>query len=352
MSPEEKPAQSYPMSILRPAILSLVALMPISCAAMANSLKDSPPARIVGDANPATIGETRRVLRTYGSIPGGVVLEGVGRGLEWVDRVSFDAGRNAFVLNDRVSYASPVSPEAAATLLRAIASDDRIGVSLRSKREIVYGRLAPDSEVAIDLKLVDNFLGDIILPPQYWTLGYRYANGFKPVGTSAKDAPAVFFQFDDFAFAVKGETLRLANADFHVRLVPVTTALAKDGGYLPDLRELASFDRSSFFLTNARHVAGNISYYAREDIVRKAFSYGEAAAFFRALKTAKIDLNSLEKSVDSSASVFRVARLIKMLGLESHDLETHWQRYLRTIQYRGHIANWTSPPYDLYRSRN
>lgn len=340
------------MSILRPVILALIAILFPTSLAIASSLKDSPPPKIRGDAKPATTGETRRVLKTYGSIPGGVVLEGVGRGLEWVQEVSFDSQRNTFILNGRVAYRSPVSPEVAASLLRAIADDNRIGVSLRSKKEIVYGRLAPDSDVAIDLKLVDNFLGEMILPPQFWTRGYRYANGFKPVGTSRTDAPAVFFQFDDFAFGVKDDALHLANADFHVRLVPVKSVPAKDGGFLPDMNEIATFDRSSFFLTNARHVADNIDYYSKEDIVRRAFAYGEAAAFFRALKAANIDLKAIEKSVDSASSIFRVARLIKMIGLQSRDLETHWQRYLRTIQYRGHFSNWSSPPYDSYMARN
>lgn len=340
------------MSLTRSVVVSLMLLMPAPFLAQANSIKDSPPPKISGDAKPVTQSEARRVLRKYGSIPGGVMLEGTGKGVDWVKGVSYDKARNVFVLDGRIIYRSPVSPEIAASLLRAITLDDRIGVSLAKRKEIVYGQLAADSDVAMDMKLLDSFLGEIVLPPQYWTIGYKYANGFKPVTTPRQNAPAVFFQFDDFAFRVEGDTLRLANADFHVRLVPVKSALARDGGYLPDFDEIGNDGRLERFLVNARHVADNFTHYAREDIVRKTLIYGEVAALFRAFKAANIDLRALEQQVGGAVSYFHLTGLLKMIGLEPSDLESHWRRYLRKIQYQGHFANWPSPPYDLYLSRN
>lgn len=340
------------MLFTRSVVVSLMLLMSAPSLAQANSIKDSPPPKIHGDAKPVTQTEARRVLQKYGSIPGGVMLEGTGKGVDWVKGAAYDKTRNAFILDDRIAYRSPVSPEIAASLLRAIILDDRIGVSLGKRREIVYGQLAADSEVATDMKLLDSFLGEIVLPPQYWTIGYKYANGFKPVTTPRANAPAVFFQFDDFAFQVVDDTLRLVNADFHVRLVPVKSALARDGGYLPDFEAIGNDGRLARYLINARHVADNFAYYAREDIVRKTLVYGEVAALFRAFKAAKINLRALEQQVGGAVSYFRLTGLLKVIGLEPQDLESHWRRYLRKIQYQGHFANWVSPPYDLYLARN
>jgi hypothetical protein len=306
------------MLFTRSVVVSLMLLMSAPSLAQANSIKDSPPPKIHGDAKPVTQTEARRVLQKYGSIPGGVMLEGTGKGVDWVKGAAYD----------------------------------RIGVSLGKRREIVYGQLAADSEVATDMKLLDSFLGEIVLPPQYWTIGYKYANGFKPVTTPRANAPAVFFQFDDFAFQVVDDTLRLVNADFHVRLVPVKSALARDGGYLPDFEAIGNDGRLARYLINARHVADNFAYYAREDIVRKTLVYGEVAALFRAFKAAKINLRALEQQVGGAVSYFRLTGLLKVIGLEPQDLESHWRRYLRKIQYQGHFANWVSPPYDLYLARN
>jgi hypothetical protein len=51
------------------------------------------------------------------------------------------------------------------------------------------------------------------------------------------------------------------------------------------------------YVANARHLQENISYYARERIVRIAFTYAEVAAFIRSLIGNGVDLGELIRSM-------------------------------------------------------
>ena len=128
------------------------------------------------------------------------------------------------MLNGLVVYPSPIPSHSAAILARAIAEDDRIGVSLTEESQIVYGRLPNSSDVATDLKLADGFLGDLILPPREWTIGYRLAGGFVPRDDVGDANATVFFRFRDFQFAAKDKKLELEGAHFDARVVAALTS--------------------------------------------------------------------------------------------------------------------------------
>jgi hypothetical protein len=292
-------------------------------------------------------GEAHKLLRHYGSIPGGLVLEGTATGIDGVKSVRYEPASNTFMLDDqRMVYASPVSAQSAALLARAIARDDRIGVSLNEQRHIVFGKVPASSDLAADLKSVDNFLGDMVLPPQEWTVGYKFANGFEPMREPGIGNAAVFFRFKEFEFALKEGKLALAGAQFDARIVPVLKKQMSNGGYLPDYEKISAATGYAPYEAGARHVAENISYYLGEDIVRRTLAYGEVAAFFRNLKASGINLEKLgrqiEASIDKPAAPSRTA---------PPTLEVHWLNYLREIQDNNHYANWSSPPYDLYLNR-
>jgi hypothetical protein len=261
--------------------------------------------------------------------------------------VRYDAAANAFVLDDAVVYPSPIGARSAAVLARAIAADDRVGVSLGEDAEIVYGRLPRNSEVATDLKLADNFLGDMILPPQEWTVGYRFANGFEPRRNAGNDSTAVFFRFTDFRFAVKDGRLQLTHAGFDARLVPIRQDEAADGGYLPDYKAIAAGTMVEEYRINAEHLGENIDYYLQEEIVARAFSYGQAAAFFRGLKAAGVGLQDLSRSIEASSPAATPAAGRR----PASTLDDSWLAYLRDIQARNRFGNWSGPPADLYASR-
>jgi hypothetical protein len=294
--------------------------------------------------------EAHKILEHYRSIPGGVVLEGVGSGIGRVKSIHYEPGTNAFVLDKgRATYVSPLPPEKTALLARALAKSDKIGVSLGEETPIVFGKLPRDSDVAADLMMADNFLGDMVLPPQEWTHGYKFANGFEPPRDGTADNAAVFFRFKDFAFALREGKLALANAHFDASVVPVLDEAAPDGGYMPDFKALASPATLALFQryeVGARHVADNISYYLGEEIVHRTLAYGEVAAFFRGLKASGVDLGALASKIETSAGTTAVPR-----EPTHRTLEESWLDYLKQIQAGKRYANWSAPPYDLYRKR-
>jgi hypothetical protein len=298
---------------------------------------------IKGTARKITPAETRTVLKRYRSVPGGFLLEGRATGLPRFKAVRYDAARNAFLLDSRVTYVSPVSAAAAATLARAIAADDRLGVSLGEEDEIVYGRLLGTSDVAVDLKLADNFLGDMILPPQEWTSAYTFANGHQPRQNVHRDM-AVFFKFANYEFSTANGKTELVRSTFDARIIPVLKKPAADGSYLPDFKAIEAGQAPEDFLFNAEHIADHITYYAREELISHVHAYGEVAAFFRAARAAKVDLKARAQSLEAAA-----AGTPRRFATDS--LEGNWLEYLQDIQDRNRYGNWSGPPADLYRGR-
>ena len=331
------------MKLLR--LLPLASLFLLHGLASANAQHDQSSPTIVAENRLITHAEAEEMLRRYGSVPGGFVLEDAAAGVEAVKTARYESALNAFILDERLVYVSRISARSAAALARALAEDDRIGISLGEEVEIVYGKVPKSSDLALDLKLADNFLGDIILPPQEWTVGYRFANGFKPVQDLGSDAAAVFFRFKDFQFALDGEKLNLTHVRFDARIVPIMDKSAPDGGYLPDLKAISAGAGFEQYLIGAEHVAQNIDYYRKERIVERVLAYGEVAALFRGLKAAGVDLRELARNVSTSDGSSTSRR-------PTRNLVDGWLAYLREIQTDNHFANWSAPPYDLYVNRD
>ena len=254
----------------------------------------------VGNFRPATIESARGAVQQYGSQFGGVVLEGTGAGLPSIYKLEYNRMANALVANDRAVYFSPVSARALAILARAIAQDERIGVSLGSTH-VVTKSLPPESEVALDLKIADHFLGDIVFAKPEWTRGYRFRDGFEPKPHAGNDFDvAVYFIFNGFAFAIDGEELRSARVGFDVSLVPLSNRKASDGGHLPDEDAILRGIGSAQYEENARHIARNIDYYRREKLIEIVFAYGEVAALLRATKNNGLDLVALAGTIETA----------------------------------------------------
>lgn len=308
------------------------------------SARGASSAVVVGEGRLITRAEAEAMVKRYGSVPGGFVLEEAALGMEGMKAARYEPSLNAFILDERVVYLSQLPARSAASLARALAEDDRVGISLGEEVQIVYGRLPKSSDLALDLKLADNFLGDIILPPQEWTVGYRFAKGFEPRQDVGRGTAAVFFTFRDFRFAVRDEKLNLSRASFDARIVPIVAKKARDGGYLPDFKAISAGVGYEWYEIGAEHVADNIDYYRKERIVERVLAYGEVAAFFRALKTAGVDLREL-------ASSMRAADAGSIPGRPARTLEEGWLDYLAEIQHGNHHANWSAPPHDFYLSR-
>ncbi|HEX7896350.1 MAG TPA: hypothetical protein VF950_01125 [Planctomycetota bacterium] len=256
-----------------------------------------------GQIRKTTVEDAQRTINTYGSIPGGVVLEGVAAGVGEVSDLWYDSRYNALILNGAIAYFLKVPPRTFAVACRAIAQDEKglIGVSLGDK-QIVYGKVPESSDLAWDLKLADHFLGDIVFVfgRDRWTAGYKFAKGYTPErfeGKASSNA-AVFFQFNGFKFGFEQEQMRVTGANFDVRLIPLSDTPGPDGGLMPDPAAIARNDLPKAWERNARHLSENIAYYAQERIVDRVFGAGEAAALVRELKRQGFNMEALALSIE------------------------------------------------------
>jgi len=252
-----------------------------------------------GGFRPPSESESRGTLQEYKGQPGGgVVLEGMGGGLDAVDELGYDRQFNALVLDGRAVYFIRMPPATFAGLCRALSRDRRIGVSL-GRTQIVYGALPKGSDLAFDLMMADNFLGDIVFARGDWTAGYRFAGGFTPrQQTEPFGDIAVFFRFRGFSFSRREREVAPTGGRVDVSLVPLTRERASDGNLLPDFDAIRDGRLPAAFEANARHVAENVQHYLREQIVQRAFVYGEAAALLRWLQDQGADLDELAAAVD------------------------------------------------------
>ena len=257
------------------------------------------PTVTTGSYKPATVADADATTGKWGSIPGGIVLDGVAEGLGEINTLRYDSRFNAFILNDRAVYFVKVPQRSVAVLCRAIAQDEkeRVGVSLGDV-ELVYGKVPGSSDLAWDLKVADHFLGDIVFAQNEWTPGYRFANGFTPEpDTAINYNVAVFFTFNGFGFQLRNQHAVPTRVNLDVRLFPLTESRSPDGGLLPDAAAISRGLVSAPFERNARHVAENIGYYRRERIIERVFAYGEVAAFIRELKRSGFDLEDLARNI-------------------------------------------------------
>lgn len=245
----------------------------------------------------ASQADAQAATTQYGGIPGGVVLEGLAT-FGTLDSLGYDARFNALVLNDTAVYLVKIPPADLAVMCRALAKDDRIGVSLGEVHQ-VYGGVPPDSNLALDMKIADHFLGQIVFAEDDWIHGYKLASGYKPLKNenNAGGNVAVFFTFDGFKFQVADGEIAASQVNLDVRLFPLSDKPGPDGSLQPDMERIAKGDLSPQYQANARHVAENLGYYRNEPIVDRMFDYGEVAAMLRGLKYRGFDLNELADQI-------------------------------------------------------
>jgi hypothetical protein len=288
---------------------------------------------------PATVTDAKNTVNTYGSVPTGMVLEGKASGIGAVDDVQYDAILNALVFNERTVYFSPVAPQSLAVLCRALDKDPRIGVALGAV-EITYGKLPHESQVAVDLKLADSFLGNITFAQSHWLpKNYPLAPGYEAQSDPSPEATAVTFTFKDFQFQTAKQIVRASGVRFEVRLLPLSDQPAMDGGALPDYDAIAQGWTSPQFTNNARHVSNNIDYYRRESFVDNAFRYGEAAALLRTLQAENFDLAELANVIEQTTAVgpLEAAPPIADMQQPIKRLFASW----KTLDLQQYLAQWS-----------
>jgi hypothetical protein len=184
-------------------------------------------------------------------------------------------------------------------IFRAIHSDDRMGVT-SGDVEMIYGRLQNDSLIAINMKLASFFLEGIVFNRLDLLADYKLSENYILKGNMTKTdrgGVAANFNFSGYTFVEKQNKIELSDANLIINLIPLAGRKGSDGGYLPDYQAIKAGIISKEYEANVQHIAKNIKYYMKERILRIINSYGEAAAFARALKRSGIDLSTLSSQL-------------------------------------------------------
>jgi hypothetical protein len=255
-----------------------------------------------GRPQPLTQSYVDTVRSNYPSFGGGILLEGKASGLPDIDDLEYDPILNAFVLNESTLYFAPIAPQSLAALCRAIAVDQRVGASIGEK-QLIYGEVPHDSQVAVDLKMADRFLANIALARSWIPDGYPLAEGYAPKQPTQSSSVIVQFNLNGYRFADRQDVVRLAGANFDVRVIPISENRAQDGGFLADDDAIARGFVVPEYDNNVKHVAKNIDYYRRERVVDRMLRYGEVAALLRALHAEGVDLTELAEVIEQESGV-------------------------------------------------
>ncbi|MCB2221561.1 MAG: hypothetical protein KQI35_14275 [Bacteroidetes bacterium] len=255
---------------------------------------------VSSDYKPLDKAGADKIINVYKSIPGGITLEGIGKGLGEINEVIFDRERNIFIVNKEFIYQDPLRIDEMQDIVRAINLNDIMGVSLAgTATQIIYGELEEISVVSVNLKLADHFLGEIAFARNGWLIDYKYADNYKPKEANRELLDfnlAVYFNFCEFIFSTSGSRMGLSNSNLEVTLVPLSTEKSVDGGHLPDFEALEDDRIPTEYLENIRHITENIDYYMNEQLLRMVNAYGEMAAFARLMKKSGVNLNEISIS--------------------------------------------------------
>lgn len=261
------------------------------------SVQKSTP-KITARYERVTIDLARQIIAKYKSIPGGITLESAASGLGRIRNVLYDPSTNVFMVNGNTLYENPVSRLEMKELLKALGNDDRLGVSL-GDRDLIYGDLREGSLPCIQLKLADHYLGCIVFANNRWVHRHRFPEGYRPKPNRTSGGfYAVYFNFSDYRFLTENGRITPGGSDLTITLVPLTGEKDAQGGYLPDYEKIQSEKLSREYEENIGHIVRHMAHYQEEGRVRRVNTFGEAAAFVRALRDSQIDLPRLIASME------------------------------------------------------
>ncbi len=246
----------------------------------------------------------KKAVNTYGSLPGGVTLEGNGQGLENVRTVGYQTKRKVIVINGSLEYELSISPGNMKAILKAIAKKDEMGVSLGGGKYTVYGGLEKYSEIDLSMQMVDWFFAAVTYDWYKtrenidWFRDYRIAKGFKPrIELYSSTKGLSYYNFKDYRFAQEGHKYKLVSSILVMTIIPQSGKKAKDGGAILDYEAIKKGLISELILENIKHISDNFDYYPREPIIQEVDAFGETAAFARGLKRNGVDLAKLASTM-------------------------------------------------------
>jgi len=247
----------------------------------------------------ATCGEPLSLQRGCGSLPAGVVLEGEGAGLDPVKTVTYDREKHEFVLDEKIRYACPVDLKDFLDLLRALAEDDRVGVSITSTNDLItYGKIKRKSPVAQALFDTDRFLSGLVFGQEEYYKGIELPGNFKPDRIVNPEPPmAATFVCQGNLFGVLEDRVRVTSGDIAVLVAPLSKKRAPDGGHLVDEEVLKEGKFDEPVRRNLEWIRLSKAEILKMPIPDKARRLSEAAAFIRHLQKSGIDLKAFAKTL-------------------------------------------------------
>lgn len=230
----------------------------------------------------------------------GVVLEGVAEGIPATQSVSFNKAANQFILDGTVRYPSPLPREQMAQVIKAIARDDRMGVSfnITSEEAIVFGSLGKRSDLTDTLVSTDTLLAGVTFGWDKYLAGRSLPNGYVPEKVPPRSGTVGFYVFDSYRFTVKDGVLQRSAMKLRPQVLPVLSTTGANGGFQLDEEAMKKND----FLTpehqaNLREIYANLDAYLALEPVAGTIQIGEAAAFARFLSASGIPVKPLLKQM-------------------------------------------------------
>lgn len=223
----------------------------------------------------------------YPSVPKGIVLEGAAIGMEPISSVTYDARRNAFIINNSAIYPNPVSPQDFKELCEALADHNHLGVSIRPDRSFfTYGRISHNSRIARDLASTDRLLGGVVFGMREFIGNRRLPGGYVPKSIPPQQRriiSASTWKLKDFRFVKDGQNVyRRVDYNLDSELTPVRRdSRARDGGYTSDPEAARRGEIEPADRENHNHIMMSRGEYMAMPEVDRAAKIGEAAAFIR-----------------------------------------------------------------------
>jgi len=225
-----------------------------------------------------------------GGVPGGITLEGHVDNLA-IASVRYLPENNSFILNDRVTYASPLPAGMMAFILKRIETEDHFGISLAGK---MTGGVDRNDPLYQDLATCDIYLGNIIFGrPEKLPSGCLPSPTYKPV-QPPKDQPGALCALFNFRckFQMERNMLKRRNVYLEVSLLPYRqTTQGTEQTY--EAAEWTNKDRRAAEAYEKNLSAFDTAFYLKQPAVIKIINYCEAAAFARSLKNSGVNLAEL-----------------------------------------------------------
>jgi hypothetical protein len=237
---------------------------------------------------PSSATEIAALWTHYGSIPGGITLEGKADGLPRIRSLRYDARQNEFFLNGNLRYPCPVSAEKLREIALAIKREDSLGFTFQTK-DTVYGALNSRGHIVADLKKADLYLGTRVFNPENVSCPKKATPGIR----NSPRGDSVHFRFGNYRFIQEKGRLCVAGSQVRIALIPILRRTDARGNFLPDFQTIERVPNRMSYASQVRKLTENFSEALNCKAVERTVRYGEVAAFLRALKSQELDLSQL-----------------------------------------------------------